>query len=107
MASGGKIDIGGTTYTQEPYLKAYEVPLSEAQPGDVIFFRPEGGGRSGHVGLVWDAKGKKIIHAPRPGKTVAFSTWDVQDPITGVYRVPIPKGTNPVEGDGHDHAEGA
>lgn len=107
MASGGKIDIGSTTYTQEPYLKAHEVPLSQAQPGDVIFFRPEGSGRSGHVGLVWDPKGHKIIHAPRPGKTVSFSTWDVQDEITGVYRVPIPQGTNAVEGDGTGKAKGA
>ncbi|MFF7357602.1 peptidoglycan DD-metalloendopeptidase family protein [Streptomyces filipinensis] len=100
MASGGKINIGGTTYDQQPYLSKYEVPLSQAQPGDVIFFRPEGNGRSGHVGLVWDPKGHKILHAPRPGKTVEFSTWDVQDKITGVYRVPIPKGTDPVEGNG-------
>lgn len=106
MASGGKIDIGTTTYTQEPYLKKYEVPLSQAQPGDVIFFRPEGN-HSGHVGLVWDPKGHKIIHAPRPGKTVEFSNWDYQDKITGVYRVPIPQGTNPVEGDGTGHEKGA
>ncbi len=102
MASGGKINIGGTTYEQQPYLSKYKVSLSEAQPGDVIFFRPEGNGRSGHVGLVWDPKGHKILHAPRPGKTVEFSTWDVQDTITGVYRVPIPKGTDPVEGNGKE-----
>ncbi|KUN10529.1 peptidase [Streptomyces yokosukanensis] len=102
MASGGKIDIGSTTYDQQPYLSKYEVPLAQAQPGDVIFFRPEGNGRSGHVGLVWDPKGHKIIHAPRPGKTVEFSTWDVQDKITGVYRVPIPKGTDPVESNGNE-----
>jgi murein DD-endopeptidase MepM/ murein hydrolase activator NlpD len=107
MASGGKIDLGSTTYEQQPYLSKYEVPLSEAQPGDVIFFRPEGGGRSGHVGLVWDPKGHKIIHAPRPGKTVEFSTWDVQDKITGVYRVPIPKGTDPVESNGNGNEKGA
>ncbi|MFF3847078.1 peptidoglycan DD-metalloendopeptidase family protein [Streptomyces sp. NPDC002328] len=107
MASGGKINIGTTTHTQEPYLKKYEVPLAEAQAGDVIFFRPEADGTSGHVGLVWDPKGHKIIHAPRPGKTVEFSNWDHQDKITGVYRVPIPQGTNAVEGDGKTEAEGA
>ncbi|KPI26675.1 Peptidase M23 [Actinobacteria bacterium OV320] len=106
MASDGKINIGTTTYTQEPYLKKYEVSLSEAQPGDVIFFRPEAG-HSGHVGLVWDPKGHKIIHAPRPGKSVEFSNWDYQDTITGVYRVPIPQGTNAVEGDGTDSGTGA
>ncbi|MET7932486.1 peptidoglycan DD-metalloendopeptidase family protein [Streptomyces sp. NPDC005322] len=99
MASNGKINIGSTTFDQEPHLKAHEVSLSQAQPGDVIFFNPSSRG-SEHVGLVWDPKGHKIIHAPRPGTTVRFSTWDVQDKVTGVYRVPIPKGTNPVEGDG-------
>ncbi|WP_435837205.1 peptidoglycan DD-metalloendopeptidase family protein [Streptomyces asoensis] len=106
MASGGKINIGTTTYTQEPYLKKYEVPLSEAQPGDVIFFRPEGD-HSGHVALVWDPKGHKILHAPRPGKSVEFSNWDYQDKITGVYRVPIPQGTNAVEGNGKSDTAGA
>ncbi|MEU2582826.1 peptidoglycan DD-metalloendopeptidase family protein [Streptomyces avermitilis] len=107
MASDGKINIGTTTGTQEPYLRPHKVSLSEAQPGDLIFFRPEADGTSGHVGLVWDAKGHKIIHAPRPGKTVSFSTWDVQDKITGVYRVPIPQGTNAVEGDGKGQQKGA
>ncbi|MFE7837968.1 peptidoglycan DD-metalloendopeptidase family protein [Streptomyces sp. NPDC057474] len=107
MASDGKINIGATTRDQEPRLRKYEVSLSEAQPGDLIFFRPEGGGFSGHVGIVWDPKTKKIIHAPRPGKSVSFSTWDVQDEITGVYRVPIPAGTNVVEGDGKTDTEHA
>ncbi|MGW2489394.1 peptidoglycan DD-metalloendopeptidase family protein [Streptomyces sp. NPDC001606] len=107
MASGGKIDIGSTTYDQQPYLSKYEVPLDKAQPGDVIFFHPEGGGRSGHVGLVWDPKGHTIIHAPRPGKTVEFSKWDYQAQITGVYRVPIPQGTDPVETNGSGKEKGA
>ncbi|MFE6779040.1 peptidoglycan DD-metalloendopeptidase family protein [Streptomyces sp. NPDC057702] len=97
QASGGKINIGSTTRDQQPNLKAHEVKLSEAQPGDVIFFRPQSDGTSGHVGLVWDPAGKKIIHAPNKNEVVKFSTWDVQDEITGVYRVAIPKGTDPVE----------
>ncbi|MEV7519475.1 peptidoglycan DD-metalloendopeptidase family protein [Streptomyces sp. NPDC091371] len=102
QASGHKINIGATTYEQEDRLRAYKVDLSKAQPGDIIFFRPSNRG-SEHVGIVWDPAGKKILHAPRPGKNVEFSTWDVQDPITAVYRVPIPAGTNPVEGGG-EHA---
>ncbi|MCH0542658.1 peptidoglycan DD-metalloendopeptidase family protein [Streptomyces sp. MUM 203J] len=106
QASNGKINIGANTYEQERKLAAHKVALSDAQPGDLIFFRPSSRG-SEHVGIVWDPAGKKIVHAPRPGKDVEFSTWDVQDPITAVYRVPIPAGTNAVEGDGkgsHDHA---
>ncbi|WP_030621026.1 peptidoglycan DD-metalloendopeptidase family protein [Streptomyces sclerotialus] len=101
QASGKKIDITGTTYSQEPHLRKYKISLSEAQPGDLIYFNPSGRG-SEHVAMVWDPKDHKIIHAPRPGKNVEFSTWDVQDKITNVYRVPIPKGTDPVEADGGD-----
>ncbi|MFD3945090.1 peptidoglycan DD-metalloendopeptidase family protein [Streptomyces sp. NPDC058579] len=103
QASGGKINIGAVTYDQEDNLAAYEVDLAQTQPGDVIFFRP---GRKGpeHVALVWDPKGKKILHAPRAGKNVEFSTWDVQGQITGVYRVPIPAGTNPGEAGGGQNA---
>ncbi|MCS0635012.1 peptidoglycan DD-metalloendopeptidase family protein [Streptomyces sp. LP05-1] len=99
QASGGKMDIGSTTFDQEPNLRRYKVDLSEARPGDLIFFRPSGRG-SEHVGMVWDPGTKKIVHAPRPGKNTEFSTWDVQDKITGVYRVPIPAGTDPTEADG-------
>lgn len=106
QASGGKIDIGATTFVQEDKLRRYKVSLSEAQPGDLIFFRPSSRG-SEHVGIVWDPAGKKIVHAPRPGKDVEFSTWDVQDKITAVYRVPIPQGTNPSEADGRGDTEHA
>ncbi|MEU9702686.1 peptidoglycan DD-metalloendopeptidase family protein [Streptomyces sp. NPDC047981] len=105
QASGGKINIGAVTYDQEDKLAAYKVDLDKAQPGDVIFWRPGPRGPE-HVGLVWDPKGKKILHAPRAGKNVEFSTWDVQGQIYGVYRVPIPAGTNPAEagGNGDEHA---
>ncbi|MFD3676890.1 peptidoglycan DD-metalloendopeptidase family protein [Streptomyces sp. NPDC058613] len=102
QASGGKINIGSVTYDQEDKLRAYKVDLNQAQPGDIIFFRPSSRG-SEHVGVVWDPAGKKILHAPRAGKNVEFSTWDVQGAITGVYRAPIPPGTNPTEGGG-EHA---
>lgn len=103
QASGGKIDVGATTYVQEDRLRAYKIELSQAQPGDLIFFNPSSRG-SEHVGIVWDPAGKKILHAPRPGKNVEFSTWDVQDPITAVYRVPIPPGTDPAEAGTGEHA---
>ncbi|MGW6565435.1 peptidoglycan DD-metalloendopeptidase family protein [Streptomyces sp. NPDC054975] len=103
QASGGKINIGAVTYDQEDNLAKSKVDLSKSQPGDLIFFRsgPRG---SEHVALIWDPKGKKILHAPRAGKNVEFSTWDVQGQITGVYRVPIKPGTNPAEAGGHKDA---
>ncbi|WP_411084038.1 peptidoglycan DD-metalloendopeptidase family protein [Streptomyces sp. cmx-18-6] len=106
QASDGKIDIGATTYEQEKKLRAHKVALSEAQPGDLIFFRPSSRG-SEHVGIVWEPAGRKIVHAPRSGKNVEFSTWDVQDEITAVYRVPIPQGSNAVEADGKGDTEHA
>ncbi|MEU6210095.1 peptidoglycan DD-metalloendopeptidase family protein [Streptomyces sp. NPDC047023] len=102
QASGGKIDIGAVTYDQEKNLRPYKVELSQAQPGDIIFWRPGPRGPE-HVGVVWDPAGKKVLHAPRAGKNVEFSSWDVQGQIFGVYRVPIPAGTNPVESGG-EHA---
>ncbi|MDT9688411.1 peptidoglycan DD-metalloendopeptidase family protein [Streptomyces sp. P9(2023)] len=106
QASGGKINIGAVTYDQEKKLAASEVDVGKAQPGDLIFFRPGPNG-SEHVGIVWDPKGKKIVHAPRSGKNVEFGTWDVQGKITGVFRVPIPAGTNPAEADGKGGDEDA
>ncbi|MFE5617955.1 peptidoglycan DD-metalloendopeptidase family protein [Streptomyces sp. NPDC056524] len=103
QASRGKINIGAVTYDQEKKLRAGKVDLARTQPGDLIFFRPGPRG-SEHVGIIWDPKGKKILHAPRAGKNVEFSTWDVQGQITGVFRVPIPPGTNPAEAGGHKDA---
>ncbi|MFC8273341.1 peptidoglycan DD-metalloendopeptidase family protein, partial [Streptomyces sp. NPDC057271] len=103
QASRGKINVGAVTYDQEKNLRTSKVDLSKSQPGDLIFFRPGPRG-SEHVGIIWDPKGKKILHAPRAGKNVEFSTWDVQGQITGVFRVPIPPGTNPAEAGGHKDA---
>ncbi|MCX4527035.1 MULTISPECIES: peptidoglycan DD-metalloendopeptidase family protein [unclassified Streptomyces] len=93
QASGGKIDIGTTTYEQERILRGSEIDLSQAKPGDLIYFGPSKG-NSDHVAVVWDPATKKILHAPRPGKNVEFSTWDVQSKIVAVHRVPIPAGTS-------------
>lgn len=87
QASGGKINIGSTTYDQQPNLSKYKVDLSQSKPGDVIFFHPSAAG-SEHVGIVWDPAKHTILHAPRPGKNVEFSNWEWQGQITGVYRVP-------------------
>ena len=43
-------------------------PLSEAQPGDVLW-------TSGHVGICTSAGGGSYIHAPQPGQTVCESSW--------------------------------
>ncbi|MFJ3881320.1 peptidoglycan DD-metalloendopeptidase family protein [Streptomyces sp. NPDC090077] len=90
QASGGKINVGYTTYDQQPNLAKYKVELSQAKAGDLIFFRPSNSDRSlsEHVGVVWDPAKHTILHAPRVGKNVEFSPWEWQGEITGVYRVP-------------------
>lgn len=46
-----------------------KVPISQAQPGDLVFWSKNGNGASAyHVAIYLG--GGKIIHAPRPGRTV-------------------------------------
>ena len=43
-------------------------PVSEAQPGDILWQRS-------HVGICISAGGGSYIHAPQPGGTVSVSSW--------------------------------
>lgn len=66
------IDISRTTYSQigSPYLK--RIPISEAQPGDIIF-----GNGIGHTGFfIKDLGGRVLImHAPQSGKRLKISEY--------------------------------
>jgi cell wall-associated NlpC family hydrolase len=44
------------------------LPLSEAQPGDILW-------TSGHVGICTAYGGGQYIHAPSPGQAVSYSSW--------------------------------
>ena len=59
--------IGRTDSTQYSSAR-WRGPLSEAQPGDVLW-------TSGHVGICTSAGGGSYIHAPQPGQTVCESSW--------------------------------
>lgn len=61
------ISIGRTDSAQYSSAR-WRGPLSEAQPGDVLW-------TSGHVGICTSAGGGSYIHAPQPGQTVCESSW--------------------------------
>ena len=69
-------DLGRTTYEQAAYLRAHgsqPKPLSQAQPGDLLFWGSVGG--EYHVGM-YIGNGK-MIDAPQPGMTTGVhDIWD-------------------------------
>jgi hypothetical protein len=60
------VDIGGTTYEQWPRMQ--KVPISQLQPGDLVFY----GADLYHVGIY--AGGGRMIEAPRTGLNVRYSS---------------------------------
>ena len=59
-------EITRTTYTQIGAAKAV-MPVSDAQPGDVLH-------RSSHVGIATEAGGGTYIHAPHTGDVVRYAS---------------------------------
>ena len=59
--------IGRTTDAQYSSAR-YVLPLSQAQPGDVLY-------TGGHVGICASAGGGSYIHAPQPGQVVCYSSY--------------------------------
>lgn len=66
-----------TTYTQIGEGKA--VKMNELQAGDLVFFDTQPGGGPDHVGIYMGDG--KMIHAPRPGKSV-----EIADLTSGYYQ---------------------
>jgi len=62
-------DIGGYTVPQES--SGVRVPLSQAQPGDLLFWGSAGG--THHVAI--STGGSGYIHAPAPGQTVTYGSF--------------------------------
>ncbi len=65
------ISIPRTTQTQ--LQRAYRVPLSDVQPGDVVFFRLSRR-KISHVGIY--AGNQQFIHAPSRGKRVSYASLE-------------------------------
>lgn len=79
------VSIPRTSQQQATYGTA--VQLSQIQPGDLVT-SDWGSGPSSHVALYLG--GGQLIHAPRPGKTVTYTTLDASyaKHINAIRRVP-------------------
>lgn len=65
------IEITRVTYTQQ--YQGKEVPLSDIQVGDLIFW----GEPTYHVGIY--VGNGQYIHAPQPGDVIKYSSWAISD----------------------------
>lgn len=64
------MNIGATTVSQEN--AGTQIPVSQAQPGDLLFWGSRGG--TYHVGIALG--GSSYIHAPEPGQSVKIADFN-------------------------------
>ncbi|TMR97593.1 C40 family peptidase [Nonomuraea basaltis] len=72
--------------THQQWVAGPQVPLSQAQPGDLIFWRldPTNPGYISHVAIIWGDG--KMIQAPRTGDVVKLSPIHTRG-LAGIVRV--------------------
>lgn len=72
--------------TSQQWATGPQVPLSQAQPGDLLFWRndPTNPGYISHVGIYWGDG--KMLHAPRTGDVVKIVPVSTRN-LAGVVRV--------------------
>ncbi|MFF0306757.1 C40 family peptidase [Streptosporangium sp. NPDC004379] len=72
--------------THQQFVTGPQVPLSQAQPGDLLFWRsdPTNPGYVSHVAIYWGDG--KMLQAPRTGDVVKFSPISTRN-LAGVVRV--------------------
>ncbi|TCK19028.1 NlpC/P60 family protein [Thiogranum longum] len=75
--------------TKEQYRQIKRIPISQLQPGDLIFFNISGN-KVSHVGIY--AGGNRFVHAPSSGKFVSYASlrnpyWSKR--IVGAGRLPV------------------
>ncbi|MBO3752287.1 C40 family peptidase [Streptosporangiaceae bacterium NEAU-GS5] len=70
----------------QQWASGLEVPLSQAQPGDLLFWRndPTNPGYISHVAIYWG--GGKMLHAPHTGDVVRIASIYTKN-LAGVVRV--------------------
>ncbi|MDF2706371.1 MAG: hydrolase [Nonomuraea muscovyensis] len=75
--------------THQQWVTGPQVPLSQAQPGDLLFWRsdPTNPGYISHVAIYWG--GGKMLHAPRTGDVVKIVPVNTRN-LAGVVRVSPP-----------------
>lgn len=67
-----KVTPPRTTYGQEVWSKLARVTREDLSPGDLVFW-------PGHVAIY--AGGGRVIHAPRPGKSVKYEGLNTAGPV--------------------------
>ncbi|GII86020.1 hypothetical protein Ssi03_40100 [Sphaerisporangium siamense] len=72
--------------THQQWVTGPQIPLSQAQPGDLLFWRsdPTNPGYISHVAIYWGDG--KMLQAPRTGDVVKFSPVSTRN-LAGVVRV--------------------
>lgn len=72
--------------THQQFVTGPQVPLDQAQPGDLLFWRhdPTNPGYISHVAIYWGDG--KMLHAPRTGDVVKLSPVTTRN-LAGVVRV--------------------
>ncbi|SDQ47430.1 NlpC/P60 family protein [Thermostaphylospora chromogena] len=72
--------------THQQFLAGPQVPLDQAQPGDLLFWRndPTNPGYISHVAIYWGDG--KMLHAPRTGDVVKIAPITTKN-LAGVVRV--------------------
>jgi cell wall-associated NlpC family hydrolase len=72
--------------THQQFVTGPQVPLSQAQPGDLLFWRhdPTNPGYISHVAIYWGDG--KMLHAPRTGDVVKIAPVGTKN-LAGVVRV--------------------
>jgi cell wall-associated NlpC family hydrolase len=56
--------------SEEQWSAGPHITPGHEQPGDLVFFHPDGAGRPGHVGIVLDPKAGTMIEAPHTGDVI-------------------------------------
>ncbi|MBG0815013.1 C40 family peptidase [Planomonospora sp. ID82291] len=72
--------------THQQFVSGPQIPLSQAQPGDLLFWRhdPTNPGYVSHVAIYWG--GGKMLHAPRTGDVVKLVPVSTRN-FAGAVRV--------------------
>ncbi|MEU1724070.1 C40 family peptidase [Actinomadura sp. ATCC 39365] len=82
----GQAGVRMPRVTHQQWVAGPQVPLAQAQPGDLIFWRndPTNPGYISHVAIYWG--NGKVLQAPRTGDVVKISPLSTRN-LAGVVRV--------------------
>ncbi|MFC7344915.1 C40 family peptidase [Saccharopolyspora griseoalba] len=74
-------------YSRDQYTAGIQLPLQQAQPGDLVFWgTDQQPGGIYHVALMLDPATRTVLHAPQPGETVETTRIWERDLLPTVVR---------------------